>query len=141
MPAADKPRKICLRACAQLVALFAVFHQVFLDFGPSVIAPAPVLFRLIQLSLVSTLFSFVICSLRSEYLDEQDFTTIAGASILTFLIASLIGWVIHEEVSRLLSFRIAFVILPKAACLLIILKLVGKVFASTVEDLTEYLDL
>ena len=135
------------RASAQLLALSAAFHQAFLDFGPSVIAPAAALFRFIQWSFVFSLLWFVLISLGSKapaapaaqnFDEDHGNGAVAVMFVLAFLIAPLIAWINYEETAQLLCVRLVFVFLPKGACLMLIVGLLKEVFTNAFRDLSLY---
>jgi hypothetical protein len=132
-----------LRAPVQFLALLTAFHQAFLDFSPSMVSTNPALFRVIQWSFVFMILWFVLISLHPEVSaaeaarrrgDEDNGDIAVGVMlILTFMIASFVGWLNYSEVSQLACFRMAFEWLPKTACLIFIIKLAEEVVTRTVK--------
>jgi hypothetical protein len=108
---------------ADLALLLAAFHQAFLDFQPEVIAPAPLLFRLIQASGVVVLLSAALLRRPNVgYPPDVVEPILAGATIL-FLVFSFIAWMEVEETASLLMVRVVFRYCPALLCLLLIVRL------------------
>jgi len=115
-----------------LALLMVAFHQAFVDFGPDKLAPAPALFRVIQVSVVTALICAVLIRRSEEPRGRIEGSEIAlPVAALTFVVASLIGMADVKETASLLMVRVAFFWIPSAVCALVI----GRLTMDVLRDL------